>query len=86
VVFPACMAWIIGGTRIALPYALVAATTGEMLAARRGLGFLLSEAANNFDMTGLYATLVVLMGLGLFVSEVSIRVERRLSRWRDAIA
>ena len=36
------MAWIIGGIKIALPYALVAATTGEMLAARRGLGFLLS--------------------------------------------
>ena len=38
VVAPACMAWIIGGIKTALPYALVAATTGEMLAARRGLG------------------------------------------------
>ena len=38
VVAPACTAWIIGGIKTALPYALVAATTGEMLAARRGLG------------------------------------------------
>ena len=38
VVAPACIAWIIGGIKVALPYALVAATTGEMLAARRGLG------------------------------------------------
>ncbi len=38
VVAPACMAWIIGGIKTALPYALVAATTGEMLAARRGIG------------------------------------------------
>jgi NitT/TauT family transport system permease protein len=86
VVVPACMAWIIGGIKIALPYALVAATTGEMLAARRGLGFLLSEAAGNFDMTGLYAALVVLMILGLAVSEASIRMERRLLRWRDGVA
>lgn len=84
VVVPACMVWIIGGVRIALPFALVAATTGEMLAARRGLGFLLSDAANSFDMTGLYAALFILMLLGLAVSEAAAAMERRLLRWRDA--
>lgn len=84
VVVPACMVWIIGGIRIALPFALVAATTGEMLAARRGLGFLLSDAADQFDMTGLYAALFILMLLGLAVSETASRMERRLLRWRDA--
>jgi NitT/TauT family transport system permease protein len=84
VVVPSCMVWIIGGVRIALPFALVAATTGEMLAARRGIGFLLSDAANQFDMTGLYAALVILMLLGLAVSEAAARMERRLLRWRDA--
>ena len=69
---------------MALPYALVAATTGEMLAARRGLGFLLSDAASQFDMTGLYAALVVLMLLGLAVSEAAAWLERRLLRWRHA--
>lgn len=86
VVVPACMVWIIGGIRIALPFALVAATTGEMLAARRGLGFLLSDAANQFDMTGLYAALVVLMVLGLALSEAASWMERRLLRWRDGAA
>ena len=84
VVAPACMAWIIGGIKIALPYALVAATTGEMLAARRGLGFLLSDAASQFNMTGLYAALFILMVLGLAVSEISVRIERYLLRWRHA--
>jgi len=86
VVAPACMAWIIGGVKIALPYALVAATTGEMLAARRGLGFLLSDAASSFNMTGLYAALVILMLLGLAVAEAAVRMERYLLRWRDAAA
>jgi len=65
---------------VALPYALVAATTGEMLAARRGLGFLLSDAAAEFDMAGLYAALVVLMLLGLAVSEAASWLERHLLR------
>ncbi len=84
VVAPACVAWIIGGIKVALPYALVAATTGEMLAARRGLGFLLSDAAAQFDMTGLYAALAVLMLLGLAVAEAAAWLERHLLRWRHA--
>jgi NitT/TauT family transport system permease protein len=84
VVAPACMAWIIGGLKIALPYALVAATTGEMLAARRGLGFLLSDAASQFDMTSLYAALFILMLLGLAVSEAASWGERHILRWRHA--
>jgi NitT/TauT family transport system permease protein len=84
VVAPACMVWIIGGIKTALPYALVAATTGEMLAARRGLGFLISDAASQFDMTSLYAALFILMLLGLAVSEVAARSERHMLRWRHA--
>jgi len=84
VVAPACMAWIVGGIKIALPYALVAATTGEMLAARRGLGWLLSDAAAQFDMTSLYAALFILMLLGLAVSEIAAKTERHILRWRHA--
>jgi NitT/TauT family transport system permease protein len=84
VVAPACMAWIVGGIKTALPYALVAATTGEMLAARRGLGFLLSDAASQFDMTSLYAALFILMIMGVVVSEIAASSERHILRWRHA--
>ena len=84
VVFPACLAWIIAGLKIALPYALVAATTGEMLAARDGLGSLLANAAATFDMTGIYTVLVVLMALGILVSELAMRMERFMLSWRHA--
>jgi NitT/TauT family transport system permease protein len=84
VVAPACVAWIVGGIKVALPYALVAATTGEMLAARRGLGFLLSDAATRLDMTGLYAALFVLMLLGLAAAGFVTGLERRLLQWRHS--
>lgn len=82
VIAPACAAWILSGVKIALPYALVAAAVGEMLAARRGLGFLLTQSATHVDMTGLYAALVVLMVVGVLVSEAAARLERWLLRWR----
>jgi NitT/TauT family transport system permease protein len=86
VVAPASMVWIVAGLKTALPYALVAATTGEMLAGRRGIGTMLSEAGSNFDMPSLYAGLVVLMALGLLVSGTAARLETWLLRWRHAAA
>ena len=54
------------------------------LAARRGLGFLLSDAASQFDMTSLYAALFILMIMGLVVSEIAAASERHILRWRHA--
>jgi len=83
VVAPATAVWIVGGFKIALPYALVATITGELLATRSGLGFLISRAAERFDMTSLYAVLLILMALGLLLSEVTLRLEHRFLRWRE---
>lgn len=83
VVLPASTAWILAGIKVALPYALVATITGEMLAARAGLGFVLNQASQQFNMTSIYAVLVILMLLGIIVSELAARLESRLLRWRN---
>ena len=83
VVLPASTAWILAGIKIALPYALVATITGEMLAARSGLGFVLNQASQQFDMTAIYAVLVILMIVGIIVSETAVRLETWLLRWRN---
>jgi len=82
VLLPGCMVWILSGVKVALPYALVAATVGEMMAARRGLGMLLSESGQKFDVTAIYAILFILTVLGLLVAEVGARIEGTLLRWR----
>jgi NitT/TauT family transport system permease protein len=79
---PACLAWILSGLKIALPYALIAAVVGEMLLARSGLGFLLMFASQQIDMTGMFAALVVLMVAGVVVGEAVNWLERRVMRWR----
>lgn len=83
-VLPASLAWLLSGLRTALPYALVAATVGELMAARHGVGALLSQAASQIDMTGLYAAILVLMALGALLATGAARLEARLLRWREA--
>jgi NitT/TauT family transport system permease protein len=82
VLLPGCMVWILSGVKVALPYALVAATVGEMMAARRGLGMLLSDFGQKFDVTAIYALLLILTVLGLLVAEAGTWVEGSLLRWR----
>jgi NitT/TauT family transport system permease protein len=79
---PGAMPWILSGFKVAVPYAFAAAVTGELLAARNGMGSLLSAAAAQFDMTGLYAALLVLMALGILANLSMTNTERWLLRWR----
>lgn len=82
VLLPGCMVWILSGVKVALPFALVAATVGEMMASRRGLGLVLSESGQKFDVTAIYAVLLILTMLGLLVAETGTRLEGSLLRWR----
>ncbi len=82
----ASMVWAFAGLKVAFPYALVAATVGEMLAGNRGIGFLISHAAAQIDMTGMFAALFVLMLLGVLAGSLTTRLENRMLRWRHANA
>ena len=84
VVLPSTLVWVIAGLRVALPNALVSAAVGEMLAARQGLGFLLIDAANQFDMVSLYAALSLMLIMGLLVSMLTDKLESLFLRWRSA--
>ncbi|MGN6572145.1 MAG: ABC transporter permease [Pseudolabrys sp.] len=79
---PACLAWILSGLKIALPYSLISATVGEMLLARAGIGFLLMYASQQIDITGMLAALTVLMIIGVAIGETANALERRILRWR----
>lgn len=84
VLAPASVAWILSGTKIALPFALVSVTTAEMLAGRGGLGSLITLASTQFDMTGIYTILVILMALGTLLAAGANWLDRHLLRWRNA--
>jgi NitT/TauT family transport system permease protein len=82
VIAPACAPRILSGLKTALPFALIGAVIGEMLAARAGLGNLLMDSGNDFDMAGLYAALAVLMVVGVVLNVLAQRLETWLLRWR----
>ena len=70
----------------ALGFALVGAVVGEYLGAAAGLGYLIHEAEGVFDVTGVFAGMIVLAAFVLLVDALVGRLERRLLAWRPPAA
>ncbi|WP_239025264.1 ABC transporter permease [Rhodoligotrophos defluvii] len=82
VVLPSATSWIFVGLRTAVPYALIGAIIGELIAANRGLGYLVQLAGSEFDTAGVFAALLVIAVLAVAFNEAVNVLQRRLERWK----
>ena len=81
VVIPSAMSWIFAGLKISIPYALIGAIVGELIAASQGLGFLVARMGADFDTTGVFAVLVVIGLLAIVLNQLVEIVQVRQERW-----
>jgi NitT/TauT family transport system permease protein len=82
VVIPSAMSWVFAGLKIAMPYALIGAVLGEMIAANRGLGYLVQFSGSQFDTAGVFAVLLVIALLAVALNYLVDLIQIRLERWR----
>jgi NitT/TauT family transport system permease protein len=82
VVLPSSMTGVLTGLKVAVPYALIGAVIGELVASNRGLGYLINDAAAQFDTAGVFATLVVLSVIAGVLNVVVNLIGRRVNRWK----
>ncbi len=67
VVLPSAIQWVFTGLKMSVPYALIGAIVGEIMAANRGLGYLLQDAAGQLDTAGVFAALIAIISLALIL-------------------
>jgi NitT/TauT family transport system permease protein len=82
VVLPSSMTGVLTGLKVAVPYALIGAVIGELVASNRGLGYLINDAASQFDTAGVFATLVVLSVIAGVLNVVVNLIGKRVNRWK----
>ena len=82
VILPSAAGWIYASLQIALPWALIGAVIGEMIASDKGMGYQILHSGGILDSTGIFAGLVVLMIVGLTLTHLIRVLERRSARWR----
>lgn len=79
VVLPAAAPVLFAGLRLGVIYAMLGTVVGEMMAANRGLGYMLSFYAGSFQVSQLMATLVILVLLSTALSGATSWLERRFA-------
>lgn len=84
VVLPSAITWVFAGLRISVPYSLIGAIVGELMASNKGLGALLVRAQGEFDTAGVFAALVAIMVLAVIFNTAVRLLERRLMPWKSA--
>lgn len=82
VVLPSAITWVFTGLRLSVPYALIGAIVGELIASNRGLGYLLSNSAGQFSTAGVFAALVAIVLLALLLDTAVKTFEHWAMPWR----
>ena len=82
VYWPSALSWMFSSLHTSVGFALVGAVVGEYLGSAAGLGYLIHEAEGTFDVTGVYAGMVVLAAFVILIDWGVSLVEGRLLSWR----
>jgi NitT/TauT family transport system permease protein len=82
VIVPSALSWLFAGLRVSVPYALIGAVLGEMIASNRGLGYLVQFSGAQFDTAGVFAVLIVIALLAMALNFVVDIVQNRMESWR----
>lgn len=82
VTLPASVAGLLTGLRMSIPYALIGAVIGELVASNRGLGFLINDASAQFNTSGVFAALVVLAVIAGVLNMLVNVFDRWANRWK----
>jgi NitT/TauT family transport system permease protein len=83
VILPSAVTWVFTGLRLSVPYALIGAIMGEMLASNRGLGYLLSDASAQFDTGGAFAGLIAVIAMAMLLNAAVRVAERKAMPWKQ---
>ncbi len=83
VVLPSALTMIFLGMRISVPYALIGAVVGEMMASNRGIGFLIVQSTGAFDTAGAFAAFAILIVISSVLNGLVQWSEAHFLRWKS---
>ena len=81
VIIPSALPYIAAGLRLALGRALVGMVVAEFFTSITGIGYLIVRYSNAFQPDHLLVPIVVVMALGILLTAVTRRLERRIAPW-----
>jgi NitT/TauT family transport system permease protein len=81
ILVPSVLPYLMTGLKIALPYAVIGAVTGEFIASRDGLGSFILTATSQIDTAGTFVGIVLLLAIVLIGSTLLSILQRKVTPW-----
>lgn len=78
---PSATPFILAGLKLGIGRGLIGVVVAELFGSRAGLGQLISQSADSFNMPFLFAAVVILAGAGIAMTAGFSWIERRLVPW-----
>jgi NitT/TauT family transport system permease protein len=78
---PSAMPFILAGLKLGIGRGLIGVVVAELFGSRAGLGQLISQSADSFNMPNLFAAVVILAVAGIMMTAAFGWLERRLVPW-----
>jgi NitT/TauT family transport system permease protein len=85
VVLPGAVPFILSGLRLGVGHALTGVVVAEYIAARHGIGKLISDYGVTFQTPRMFAAVLFIAGTGVLLTWLLQRVENRFQSWRPQI-
>jgi NitT/TauT family transport system permease protein len=86
VYWPSALTWMFSSLHTSVGFALVGAVVGEYLGSSAGLGYKIHEAESVFDITGVFAGMLILTVVVIVIDALVTVIENRLLVWRPGPA
>lgn len=86
VIVPLSVPHVLTALRVALGICWATLVAAELIAARRGLGAVIENAANYFQLTTIYMGIICIGVVALLMDGVLRLVSARIVRWQDRIS
>lgn len=81
IILPASLPYIMAGLRIAIGAAVIGTMVAEIFMFSTGLGYLLVYSASQFDSAAIISGVLVVMALGILLTEAVKYAQRRIAGW-----
>jgi NitT/TauT family transport system permease protein len=86
VLLPGALPLTMAGLRLGIGRAVKGMISGEMLVTLFGLGALLRKYGSRFDSAGVFAVLLVVVGVALLCTLAIQAIERRVTAWMEPVS
>jgi len=84
-ILPSAAPFILAGVRLAIGRGLVGMVVAEFYTSINGLGYMIVQYANTFKTDRLFVPIVILMIMGVTLTSLLRRLERRVAPWLHMI-